>query len=161
MKRSMILSYMLAGAVGAITVLGVEKYTSKESAQHDKQPTAMRVGLSGDTPTKMTLANHPTSFNLAATKATPAVVKIKSLQTTARTPESDNPFQWFFGNGMEEYFSPRMGAGSGVIISSDGYIVTNNHVVENGDEFEIILDDKRVFKGSKVGMDKRVVLAVG
>jgi len=53
-----------------------------------------------------------------------------------------------------------LGFGSGVIISSDGYIATNNHVVENSDEVEVVLNDKRTFKASIVGTDPSTDLAL-
>lgn len=160
MKIKAFFGYVVAGMIGAAAVVGLDRVTEQEPPQPE--------ALSVDMP-KATLASDrevvssmrfPTSFNEAAKTATPAVVKIKSIQTTASAQQRDNnPFSFLFGD-MDEFFGPQMGAGSGVIISSDGYIVTNNHVVENGDEFEVILDDKRTFKAEKVGTDNRVDLAV-
>jgi Do/DeqQ family serine protease len=60
----------------------------------------------------------------------------------------------------EEGYRPPTGSGSGVIISSDGYIVTNYHVVESSDEIEVILDDKREFKAEVIGTDPTTDLAL-
>jgi Do/DeqQ family serine protease len=74
---------------------------------------------------------------------------------------SNNPFDWFFG---DNYNRPqrqlRQGVGSGVILSSDGYIVTNNHVVEDADEISVVLNDKREFKAKLIGTDPSTDLAV-
>lgn len=160
MKIKAFFGYVVAGMIGAAAVVGLDRVTEHEPPQ----PEALSVDMPKATLTSdrevVSSMRFPTSFNEAAKTATPAVVKIKSIQTTASAQQRDNnPFSFLFGD-MDEFFGPQMGAGSGVIISSDGYIVTNNHVVENGDEFEVILDDKRTFKAEKVGTDNRVDLAV-
>jgi Do/DeqQ family serine protease len=100
-----------------------------------------------------------------------AVVYIKVTQNgkTQRVQVRD-PFAEFFGEffgqgqmppQQREYKSPdRHGAGSGVIISSDGYIVTNNHVVGNADVIDVKLNDNREFKGRIIGCDENTDLAL-
>ena len=106
----------------------------------------------------------------AAEKSVQAVVYIKVTQTgktqrvTVRDPFQDF-FGEFFGGGSQpqqrEYKQPdRHGAGSGVIISSDGYIVTNNHVVGQADEITVKLNDNREFKGRIIGCDENTDLAL-
>lgn len=107
-------------------------------------------------------------FSLAAAKVTPAVVHIKS---TIKHASRDNRAQAippqlreFFGDrfgGFEQApQGPAVGTGSGVIISDNGYIVTNNHVVEGASELEVTLYDKRSFKGTIVGTDPSTDLAL-
>ena len=107
----------------------------------------------------------------AAEKGCAAVVYIKVTQNgTTRIQEYYDPFDdmfsQFFGRGnggtqRRQIQTPkRQGAGSGVIISSDGYIVTNNHVVEDADDIEITLNDNREFKATVVGMDANTDLAL-
>ena len=107
----------------------------------------------------------------AAEKGCAAVVYIKVTQNgTTRIQEYYDPFDdmfsQFFGRGnggtqRRQIETPkRQGAGSGVIISSDGYIVTNNHVVEGADDIEITLNDNREFKATVVGMDANTDLAL-
>ena len=107
----------------------------------------------------------------AAEKGCAAVVYIKVTQNgTTRIQEYYDPFDdmfsQFFGRGnggtqRRQIQTPkRQGAGSGVIISSDGYIVTNNHVVEGADDIEITLNDNREFKATVVGMDANTDLAL-
>ena len=107
----------------------------------------------------------------AAETSVNAVVYIKVTQNgkTQRVQVRD-PFAEFFGDffgqgqmppQQREYKSPdRHGAGSGVIISSDGYIVTNNHVVGNADVIEVKLNDNREFKGRIIGCDENTDLAL-
>ncbi len=91
-------------------------------------------------------------FTVAAEKVMEGVVHITSI-TTTQTRNYFNPFQY-------SDQSNKVGAGSGVIISQDGYIVTNNHVVNNADELEVTLHDNRVFKAKIVGKDPSTDLAV-
>ena len=112
-------------------------------------------------------------FEKAATKAAPAVVHIKTLtkskQVAAGSDMQDNPFKDLFGDGFGDLFGDRGGSrlspeqrasGSGVAISSDGYIVTNNHVVDGADELVVTLNDKKDYKAKVVGKDPGSDLAV-
>lgn len=90
-------------------------------------------------------------FTLAAEKSLNAVVHVKN--TAIRTQV--NPFaEYFFGNGSGTRKFEQVGTGSGVIISSDGYIVTNNHVIDSANEIEITLNNKKKYKAEIIGTDK-------
>ncbi len=116
-------------------------------------------------------ANNP-DFSYAAELANPAVVHIRSKMgaSMAQRRRGDRqeipaPFRDFFGG--DEFFGPFEGpsgpsqaSGSGVIISEDGYIVTNNHVVEDSDELEVSLYDKRTYKAKVIGTDPSTDLAL-
>ena len=99
----------------------------------------------------------PGSVAPAARKASPAVVSINTSKAV-RHPRSNDPwFQFFFGDqGTQE----QAGLGSGVIISTDGYILTNNHVVEGADDIEVTLTDSRQAKAQVIGTDPETDLAV-
>jgi Do/DeqQ family serine protease len=110
-------------------------------------------------------------FTEAATAATPAVVhiktKTKAKQVSNNLPKRSNPFGDIFGDDFfgDIFGGPRVipeqkASGSGVIISEDGYIVTNNHVVENADEINITLPNKKSYKATVVGTDVSSDLAV-
>ena len=114
---------------------------------------------------------QPVDLTYAAEKATGSVVYIK-VTTNGRTQMVDyvDPFEDFFGDffgrggggrQQRQIQTPkRHGAGSGVVLTSDGYIVTNNHVVENADELLVKFNDNREFKGRIIGTDKATDLAL-
>ncbi len=96
------------------------------------------------------------SFRLAAQRASAAVVSINTLK--AGHPQTEDPwFRFFFG---DQGGQPQAGLGSGVIISADGYILTNNHVVEGADEIEVVLQDSRRARGKVIGTDPDTDLAI-
>lgn len=107
-------------------------------------------------------------FTGAAEKVMPAVVHIRSTQignySTQGQQQIPEQFRDFFGpffrddRGYRQ--GPRVGSGSGVIINSDGYIVTNNHVIDGADEVEVTLNDNRSYKAKVIGTDPTTDLAV-
>ncbi len=100
----------------------------------------------------------PGSFRLAAQKSSAAVVSINTSKAAQRNLRSDDPwFKFFFGEQGNE---PQVGLGSGVIVSANGYILTNNHVVESADEIEVILNDSRKARATVIGTDPDTDLAV-
>ncbi|MGE4586864.1 MAG: Do family serine endopeptidase [Mangrovibacterium sp.] len=85
-------------------------------------------------------------------------VKVASKQTIS---SYGNPFfDWFYGDRYRQEPQIRRGSGSGVIISEDGYIVTNNHVVDDADEVTVALNDKREFEAKVVGTDETTDIAL-
>ena len=105
-----------------------------------------------------------TDFTLAAELTVNAVVhvKVKSQVMQSRGFGSGDPFfEYFFGPQFRQQQPQiREGAGSGVIISSDGYIVTNNHVIDNSKEIEVVLNDKRTYTAKVVGADPNTDIAL-
>jgi len=116
----------------------------------------------------------PVDFSSAAMSATPAIVhiktKIKARQVSNNLPRRSNPFSDLFGGG-DDMFGDMFGgnsrmipeqqaSGSGVIISEDGYIVTNNHVIEGADEINITLPNRKSYKAKVVGSDAAYDIAV-
>ena len=103
------------------------------------------------------------SFRDAARQAMPAVVNIFTSQEVKRPrlPFMDDPlFRYFFGDPQDAGPQRREGLGSGVIVSADGYILTNHHVVESVDQIEIALADSRKVRARVVGTDPETDLAV-
>ena len=99
------------------------------------------------------------NFTFAAERTVHAVVHVKTV--TERTRNVRNPlYEFFYGDQYNRNPQPMRGFGSGVIISTDGYIVTNNHVVENSDEVEVVLNDKRTFEATVIGSDPSTDLAL-
>ena len=99
-------------------------------------------------------------FRAAAEQTVHAVVHIKTKFTSQQTYY--DPFQGFFGGGSGMQIVPKEqeSSGSGVIISNDGYIVTNFHVVQNAEKIEVTLNDKRTYEAELVGTDPNTDLAV-
>jgi serine protease DegQ len=98
------------------------------------------------------------SFRVAAQKASAAVVSISVTKAATPNPNANDPwFRFFFGDKGQE---PQGGLGSGVIVSPSGYILTNNHVVEGGDEIEVVLNDMRRAKAKIIGTDPDSDLAI-
>jgi serine protease Do len=113
----------------------------------------------------------PIDFTDAASAAIPATVhiKTKTVRTVSNNLPHHNPFSDLFGIDPDEFFNnggngirsmPEMASGSGVIISNDGYIVTNNHVVDGADEVTVTLSNRKSFKAKVVGADPASDLAV-
>ncbi|WP_461135209.1 Do family serine endopeptidase [Spirosoma lituiforme] len=109
----------------------------------------------------------PGDFSTAAEAVTPMVVHIRTTMTRTVRQQQQVPdiFREFFGDefgGGQRQPRRQQGqaSGSGVIISKDGYIVTNNHVVQDADEVEVIMTDKRSFKAKVIGTDPLTDLAV-
>lgn len=100
---------------------------------------------------KYSRTSAPSDFIKGAAKATPAVVHIRALQTRYGTPLFDD----FWGRSPSEVSS-----GSGIIISSDGYIVTNNHVIEEGNKLEISMNGQRSMEAIIIGRDPSTDLAL-
>ncbi|MCK5463238.1 MAG: trypsin-like peptidase domain-containing protein [Bacteroidales bacterium] len=145
-------SMLLAIAGGVIAVL---LYSTFDSADKtivvEETPSLRYVNL----PIHSTAA--PGDFTEAAETAVHAVVHVK---TKTIREGSGNPFyDFFFGYGDGDP-TPVMGFGSGVILTSDGYIVTNNHVIKGSEEVEVILNDKRSFDAEIMGTDPNTDLAV-
>jgi serine protease Do len=121
-----------------------------------------------------TILSYPESFNQLAENSSPAVVNIRTIKTIKGGGRvfrhfkkgpfgEDDPFHdffdRFFGDERPHDFKQRS-LGSGFIINKDGYIVTNNHVVENADKIEVILKDEKEFDAEIIGRDANTDLAL-
>ena len=110
----------------------------------------------------------PVDFTDAASAAIPATVHIKTkmTRTVSNNLPKNNPFSDLFGLDPDDFFGnklrsmPEQASGSGVIISDDGYIVTNNHVVDGADDIMVTLSNKKSFKAKVVGTDPSSDIAV-
>lgn len=110
--------------------------------------------------TNLTTSDGYPDFTEAAAKSVDGVVHVKTKTVTQQ--QYINPFDFFFGFGDRMPSQPReqVGFGSGVIISKDGYIITNNHVVQNANEVSVTLNDNREFIAKVVGTDSKSDIAL-
>ena len=106
--------------------------------------------------------SDPVDFVFAAEKAVPAVVHIKTSFTQKNAYYDDffAPFYDFFNMQPFSQQYPINATGSGVIVSADGYIVTNNHVVQDAEQISVTLNDKREYAATVVGLDPSTDLAL-
>ncbi|MCK5503658.1 MAG: trypsin-like peptidase domain-containing protein, partial [Thermodesulfovibrionia bacterium] len=114
------------------------------------------------------VSGEGTAFSDVVKVISPLVVNISTSKTIVRKDSDSSPFSDFFDTPFRDFFerynTPRkwkeQSLGSGVVVSSDGYIVTNNHVVEKADEIKVTLFDHQDFKGKIVGTDPKSDLAI-
>jgi len=145
-----IVSTILISALGGALTLGAYKLFIENPPvvyeSNSSQPAMVNTAFTGN----VVAAMENTDFTIAAEKTLNAVVHVKN--TSYKTIQ--DPFQQFFygqGNGTRQY--SQVGTGSGVIISSDGYIITNNHVIKGASEIEVTLDNKKILKAELIGAD--------
>ena len=162
-------TFMLFGAmvaVSALTAVSTVKYMSSNSMiENEGAFTDPNVHNVGFMPAVSSASVTDNDFTRAAEMTVNAVVGIKNtqqVQQNAYSGMNDPFFDFFFGNrgSQQRQPKPREGYGSGVIISSDGYIVTNNHVVDKADELHVTLNDGREFSATLVGTDPTTDIAL-
>jgi len=157
-----IVSGIFIAFLGGITALGSGYFINSQRNSSDgkelliqssKDPSIQLTNFSGSVANALN-----TDFTLAAEKSVNAVVHI-----TTQSEQNNlvyDPFAQFFGGAPRQETYIQQAFGSGVIISKDGYIVTNNHVVAGANKIEVILNDKRVYSGEIVGTDPATDLAL-
>ena len=150
--RQILISVVIAIVGGLIAVFIYAMLDKREPAVIVEEKPAVRyINLPGESNAA------PSDFTTAAEIAVDAVVHVK---TKALREGTGNPlYDFFFGYRYSEP-EPVVGYGSGVIISDDGYIVTNNHVIEGSQTVEVILNDKRSFEAQIIGTDPSTDIAV-
>jgi Do/DeqQ family serine protease len=154
---------VFAGIVGAGMAVGTYSCLDKKSSNNSvdgvfNQPVRFAGMASAE----------DTDFTQAAENSVHAVVHIKSTAKAVasfKNQRTIDPFEFFFGPGNGGEFQrpepqPRTGFGSGVIISTDGYIVTNNHVIEGADEITVSLNDNKSYTAKLIGSDPETDIAL-
>lgn len=149
-------AYLAIAVLGGMIALGANSLINHRSSGVRGIPTQnLPVQMASYTP-----GNLP-DFTVAANNSIHAVVHIKTEYSSRSANYQDFfGFDDFFGGSPFRNQGPVQGAGSGVIITSDGYIVTNNHVVQDATKIEVVLNDKRSYEGTVVGTDPTTDLAV-
>jgi len=161
-----------ASAVGSVALYN--KFNNRQEVLVGEARDKMPVNYAGFFDGKPGTGGDPVDFTKAANASVPAVVHIKTKiparkvsNNLPRSRDMDDIFEQFFGQGG---FSPSIipeqrASGSGVIISADGYIVTNNHVISNdnggvADEITVTLHDRKIYKAKVIGRDPSSDIAV-
>ncbi len=163
MNWKQILWFVGAALAGGLMAVGVYKMAEPSAGASDFSLQASPKFAALDSQ-----GNLLPDFRQVAHLTTPAVVHVKSKmgqRSQSSAQEIPDPFRDFFGDRgfrfeMPQPNTPREGSGSGVLISADGYIVTNNHVIENAEEVEVVLNDKRSYTAKIVGADPSTDLAL-
>ena len=156
-------------SVGVYTLLDSKQQSNGAGASVFNQNFAKLTGLTGD-------AAENTDFTIVAENTVHGVVHIKSSTKPVAAPQRADErgrggqqpfdlFEYFFGPGQGQQRreftpQPRVGFGSGVIISADGYIITNNHVIDGADEIEVTLNDNSTYTAKLIGTDPATDIAL-
>lgn len=162
-KRSLVIAMIFSSIFGGIIALAGYSLIAPEPSRVqqvvDRNPLALTnyVFDSSDF-----VVPEGLNFVFAAKNATPSVVHIRTTYSGSANSQTrfNDLFREYFGDRPSQGGRESRGAGSGVVISSDGFIVTNNHVIENATAIEVVLNDNRSYKGKVVGVDGSTDLAV-
>lgn len=162
MKLKNLLAGLLMAVAGAAIALFAYTKFSSDKDSHLYSGDSSRVEVSGGMPYLTSLSmqrQDPVDLRYAAEQTVHAVVHVRTKSLVGGAPS--NPIlEWFYG---ERYSSrPRevQGYGSGVIISSDGYIITNDHVIDEAENVEVKLNDNRIFQAQVIGQDPSTDIAL-
>ncbi len=156
-----IASVFFIASIGGITALGLNHLLKNETANHP-----LSNYLSSPIPTQYVnmpgaTVENSVDFTAAADLTVHSVVNVKTTYPIDyKSQYYYDPFRDFFGQRQPRQQDAPYSTGSGVIISQDGYIVTNNHVIDNGEKIEITLNDKRTYTADVIGKDPTTDLAL-
>jgi serine protease Do len=161
-KRLFILSILLAAFTGALIALIGFKYFIP-LAPYESFEQKQNVRFSNYMPDTNIVVPAGLNFIYAAQLVRPGVVHVKTIYEGKGDEAMNEMFRDYHGFGNDNPFrspNPHESAGSGVIISPDGYIATNNHVIEKASKIEVVLEDKRSYEARVIGTDPTTDLAL-
>lgn len=154
----------IAAVIGAAAALGTYKVLENKNDRALNLDDKKNVYLASNGASSVVSSTGDLDFTQAAAAVTPAVVYIRTTYSGNDNNGSNSLDQMFNdmfgGRGRQRPQVPQRASGSGVIISNDGYIVTNNHVVEKADKIEVTMNDRRVFQAKVIGTDPSTDLAL-
>src|SRR5690606_37731682 len=148
-------SLLLISILSGILTLGAYKLFFEKDVYIVDQKQAQPNFVATNFNTTPVAAENTVDFTAAAETTVHAVVHVKSV-TISQSPS--NVFEFFYGGGGTP--KAQIGSGSGVIISPDGYVVTNNHVIANSSELQVTLNNNRTYKATLVGTDPETDIAL-
>jgi serine protease Do len=159
---------LLTAFVGGAVAIGAYKLFEDKSLGSLTLDERQKVYFANNPQAQILSSTGALDFTQAAEAVSPGVVHVRTTynKNASSSRQGGDPF----GDMFEDFFgqrgrrpqsnTPSMGKGSGVIVTGDGYIMTNNHVVDNADKIEVILTDKRVLQAKVIGKDKNTDLAL-
>src|SRR5882757_6591654 len=153
---------LLTAFAGGALALGAYKVIESKYADNMSFEDKQKVYFTSNKMAPVVSSTGSLDFTEAAAAVTPAVVYIKTTYSSQSGGDQDQLEQMFgdmFGQRMRPQ-GPQQASGSGVIISTDGYIVTNNHVVEKADKITVATYDHRTFQAKVIGTDPNTDLAL-
>ena len=160
---AIMLALGLVGGMAGYALTGAfSDKNDKNDATEIRQDTGAHAQFASSMPTYFTSAT-PTEFTTAAEKCIDGVVHVKTMyaQQGGNSRDYADLFDFFFGVPNQPMrMEPQQASGSGVIISKDGYIVTNNHVIENATSIEVVLNDRRSYEATLIGRDPQTDIAL-
>jgi serine protease Do len=158
---------LLTAFIGGAMALGAYKMIENKYAGNMSFEDRQKVYFTSNhlTPAATVSSAGQADFTEAAASVTPAVVYIRTTYSSKGQDDQQSQLQQMFGDMFGQRVrpqqqGPQMASGSGVIISPDGYIVTNNHVVEKADKIEIVTNDHQNFRAKVIGTDPSTDLAL-
>lgn len=162
MKVKHLFIVLLSAAIGAGTSIFYFNYKLEQNlAENNSEKTPSQNNFRTVT---YTHGSQPVDFVAASSVATPAVVHVttsyKVDNSASQQFYGDDIFQYFFGNPRQIQPRESKASGSGVIISKDGYIITNNHVIDNANEIQVSLSNNKSYTAKLIGKDKDTDLAL-
>jgi serine protease Do len=158
MKSRILPVILTAGLTSLGTLFLAARFNNNNSLFSTVNTAQLPVNYAGQTDTRTISASAPVDFQAAAEASTKAVVHIKTT-TKSRTVIADD--ELWGGMFQRQYtLPPQMGSGSGVVVSPDGYIVTNNHVVAGADQLTVTFNDRYTTTAKVVSTDPSTDLAV-
>ncbi len=158
MKKAV--SAFLIASIGGISALSLNHYLFKTEVAENRQqviyqPPVKYVNLPHAAP------ETGVDFTVAAEMSVHTVVNVKTTYTYHdQNHYFYDPFRGFWGQKAPQQHEAQLGSGSGVIVSQDGYIVTNNHVIDDAEKIEVTLNDKRTYSAEVIGKDPTTDLAL-
>ena len=160
MKKYLFTVLISVVAAALTTLLIVNISSNKATAGYVGGADTSATGQSLYRTVNLSQTEYP-DFTFAAESAVEAVVYVKGTVKSSRQDQMMDPFfRFFFGDEGMSGAQPRQGSGSGVIIREDGYIVTNNHVVENAEKVEVTLNNNKTYDATVIGTDPATDVAL-
>ena len=154
---------LLTAFVGGAMALGSYKLIENKYADNMSFEDRQKVYFTSNPSAPITSSAGEVDFTQAAAAVTPAVVYIKVTYSNDQSDDKQSELQQMFGNMFGQQMRPQgvqQASGSGVIIAPDGYIVTNNHVVDKADKIVVNTNDHRTFQAKVIGTDPNTDLAL-